>query len=145
MQKIGFTEALDAIVAVDPRYDREAYVFLRDALDFTVKQLKKNKEEPSRHVAPQQLLEGVRQFALKEFGPMVMTVFDYWNVRNCGDIGEMVFNLIRIGVFGKTETDTVEEFRGGYSFEEAFVAPFRPAKDPAATKTAGDQPAPKIR
>ena len=27
MQKIGFAEALDSIVASDPRYQREAYVF----------------------------------------------------------------------------------------------------------------------
>jgi hypothetical protein len=34
MQKIGFAEALDSIVANDARYHRDAYVFLRDALDF---------------------------------------------------------------------------------------------------------------
>lgn len=145
MQKIGFSEALDAIVAADPRYDREAYVFLRDALDFTIKQLKKNKEEVSRHVAPQQLLEGVRQFALKEFGPMVLTVFDYWNVRNCGDIGEMVFNLIRIGVFGKTETDSIEQFQNGYDFREAFFLPFQPEKSPQTGNPADVQPAQKLR
>ena len=127
MQKIGFTEALDAIISQDSRYDREAYVFLRDALDFTIKQQKKSKEDPSRHVTPQQLLDGVRQFALKEFGPMVPTVFGYWGVRNCEDIGEVVFNLIRSGVFGKTESDSIEQFKCGYHFDEAFVEPFLPA------------------
>src|SRR5438105_13437647 len=119
MQKIGFAEALDRIIAQDPRFDREAYVFLRDALDFTVKQLKKNKEETTRHVTPPQLLDGVRQFALKEFGPMVPTVFDYWRLRSCADIGAIVFNLIRVGIFGKTETDSIEQFRHGYDFHEA--------------------------
>ncbi len=51
MQKIGFTEALDSIVASDPRYQREAYIFLRDALDFTTKQQKKLKGAAIRHVA----------------------------------------------------------------------------------------------
>jgi uncharacterized repeat protein (TIGR04138 family) len=37
MQKIGFSEAVDSIVARDSRYDSEAYSFLRDALDFTLK------------------------------------------------------------------------------------------------------------
>ena len=134
MQKIGFAVALDIIVAKDPRYDHEAYVFLRDALDFTIKQLKKNKEDISRHVSPPQLLDGVRQFAIKEFGPMVTTVFLYWGVRNSGDIGEMVFNLIRIGIFGKAETDTIEQFRNYYDFEEVFVLPFRPQK-PVVNKT----------
>ena len=133
MQKIGFAEALELIIAEDPRYDHEAYIFLRDALDFTIKQLKKNKEDPTRHVTPPQLLDGVRQFALKEFGPMSTTVFSYWGVKNCGDFGEMVFNLIRIGIFGKTETDTIEQFQNHYDFEEAFVVPFRP-QNPSPTQ-----------
>jgi len=43
MQKIGFTEARDSIVATDNCYSREAYVFLGDALDYTTKQQKKTK------------------------------------------------------------------------------------------------------
>lgn len=143
MQKIGFAEALDRIIAADPRWDREAYVFMRDALDFTVKQLKKNKEESARHVTPQQLLDGVRQFALKEFGPMVPTVFDHWRVRECGDIGEIVFNLIRSGIFGKTENDSIEQFRNGYDFHEAFVLPFQPEPARGEAAESEKQPAPK--
>jgi len=144
MQKIGFSEALEIIIAEDPRYDREAYIFLRDTLDFTIKQLKKSKEDVSRHVTPPQLLDGVRQFALKEFGPMVPTVFSFWGVRNCGDIGEMVFNLIRIGIFGKTETDTIDQFRNYYDFEEAFVAPYRPQTSLPGGKIEAEQPAHKL-
>ena len=132
MQKIGFTEALDSIVASDPRYGRDAYVFLRDALDFTTKQQKKIKGATVRHVAGPELLEGVRQYALKEFGPMVMTVFDNWGIHSCEDIGNMVFNLIGAGIFGKTEEDSMEDFKNVYDFEEAFVKPFAPAKPPTA-------------
>ncbi len=90
MQKIGFAEALDSIVASDPRYHRDAYVFLRDALDFTTKQQKKIKGTTVRHVAGPELLDGVRQYALKEFGPLVITVFDNWGIHCCEDIGHMV-------------------------------------------------------
>jgi len=127
MQKLDFGEKLDLIVQQDPRYDREAYIFLRDALDFTVK-LRKKAREGSDHVTGQQLLEGVRQFALKQFGPMVPTVFGYWGVRRGEDFGEMVYNFIQQGVFGKTDTDSKEDFAGVYDFHEAFVAPFLPAK-----------------
>src|SRR5437867_9467094 len=64
MQKIGFAEALDSIVANDNRYHRDAYVFLRDALDYTTKQQKKTKGTTVRHVAGPVLLEGVRRYAL---------------------------------------------------------------------------------
>jgi len=131
MQKIGFAEALDSILAGDPRYQRDAYVFLRDALDFTTKQQKKIKGATVRHVSGPELLEGVRQYALKEFGPLVMTVFDNWGILFCEDIGNMVFNLIGAGVFGKTEEDSIEDFKDVYDFEEAFVKPFAPAKSQA--------------
>src|SRR5215470_7664795 len=128
MQKIGFAEALESVLANDPRYQRDGYIFLRDALDFTTKQQKKIKGVSVRHVTGPELLDGVRQYALKEFGPMVMTVFDSWGIRSCEDIGHMVFNLIGAGVFGKTEQDSIEDFKNVYDFKEAFVKPFAPTK-----------------
>ena len=142
MQKIGFAEALDSIIASDPRYSRDAYVFLRDALDYSTKQQKKIKGGPVRHVAGPELLQGVRQYALKEFGPMVVTVLSYWGIRCCEDIGHMVFNLIGAGIFGKTEEDSIEDFKSVYDFEEAFVKPFAPEKK-ADKKTPSALPAPK--
>jgi uncharacterized repeat protein (TIGR04138 family) len=126
MQKIGFAEALDSIVTSDPRYARDAYVFLRDALDFTTKQQKKIKGTTVRHVAGPELLEGVRQYALKEFGPMVISVFSFWGIKCCEDVGHMVFNLIEAGIFGKTDEDSIEDFKSVYDFEDAFVRPFAP-------------------
>jgi uncharacterized repeat protein (TIGR04138 family) len=140
MQKIGFAEALEQIVVADPRYDRDAYLFLRDALDYTIKSRKKQKSDLSRHVTGQELLEGVRQFAINEFGPMVPTVFDVWKIKQCGDIGEMVFNLIRAGIFGKTENDTIEDFHKGYDFHEAFVKPFQPESPAPACPAATAEP-----
>jgi len=142
MQKIGFAEALDSIVASDPRYQRDAYVFLRDALDFTTKQQKKVRGATVRHVSGPELLGGLRQYALKEFGPMVMTVFDSWGIHSCEDIGNMVFNLIDAGIFGKTEEDSIEDFKNVYDFDEAFVKPFAPER-PAILKPPVELPAPK--
>src|SRR5215831_9561670 len=140
MQKIGFAEALESVVASDTRYQRDGYIFLRDALDFTTKQQKKLKGVSVRHVTGAELLDGARQYALKEFGPMVMTVFDSWGVHSCEDIGNMVFNLISAGIFGKTEEDSIEDFRNVYDFEEVFVKPFAPEKtavpkSPAQSRT----------
>jgi len=129
MQKFDFPEAVDFITRQDTRFDREAYYFLRDALDYTVKQRKKTRDgELSGHVSGQQLLEGIRQYALKQFGPMVPTVFNYWRVTSGEDFGAMVYNLIELSVFGKTDADSIEDFKGGYSFDEAFVVPFQPEK-----------------
>lgn len=126
MQKLEFAEAVDLVTAKFRLFDRDAYFFLKDALDYTVSLHKKSRASGGCHVSGQQLLEGVREFALKQFGPMVMTVFEYWNIRACEDFGRMVFHLIEAGVFGKSDKDSIEDFKGGYSFHEAFVRPFLP-------------------
>ena len=143
MQKIGFAEALDSIVASDSRYHRDAYVFLRDALDFTTKQQKKAKGASVKHVSGPELLNGVREYALKEFGPMVLSVFGYWGITRCEDVGHMVFNLINAGIFGKTEQDSLEDFKAVYDFDEAFAKPFAPAKPLPPPTQRRALPAPK--
>ena len=127
MQKIDFAAAVDLIVAEDPRFDRDAYFFVKDALEFTVEQAKKNRERRTAHVSGRQLLEGIRDYALKYFGPMVPTVFETWGV-TCGEhFGVMVYHLIEQGIFGKSEQDSLADFSGVYSFHDAFVAPFLPS------------------
>src|SRR5258708_32872545 len=109
MQKIGFAEALESVVANDPRYHRDGYIFLRDALDFTTKQQKKIQGVSVRHVTGPELLDGVGQYALEEFGPMVMTVFDSWGIGSCEDIGHMEFNLIDDAVLRKAAQDSIDD------------------------------------
>ena len=127
-----FSAKVDVIIARDGRFDREAYLFVRDALEFTTRKCKKKASDPyaQQHVSGQQLLEGVRQYALEQYGPMVPTVFEHWRVRSCEDIGAIVFNLIEAREFGKADTDTLEDFRAGYDFHDAFVKPFRPSAPP---------------
>ena len=131
MQKLDFDEALDALVARDNRYERDAYLFLRDALDFTVKEAHRGTPgtvATSRHVTGQELLDGVRRYALEQFGPMVTTVLGTWRVTTTDDFGRMVFNLIDANIFGRTDRDSLEDFRGGYTFHDAFVRPYLPPR-----------------
>ncbi|MEX1009729.1 MAG: Minf_1886 family protein, partial [Chthoniobacterales bacterium] len=125
MQKPAFHETLDQVVARDPRYTKEAYGFLREALEFTQKRRRKSRAE-STHVSAAELLGGFREYSLQQFGPMGLTVLEYWGVRSTGDVGRMVFNLIEAGVFGRADDDRIEDFENGFSFEEAFLVPFRP-------------------
>jgi len=127
MKKVNFNEALARILEDDPRYDEHAYLFLREALDHTIKMLAKPVDGPARHVSGSELLEGIRQYALKEFGPMAMTVLNRWGIRRCEDFGEIVFNLVDKGILGKTDEDRKEDFAGGYDFNKAFREPFRPS------------------
>jgi uncharacterized repeat protein (TIGR04138 family) len=126
MHEINFDEAVEQILARDPRYARDAYAFVREALDFTQKIIGRENRGPIRHITGQELLDGIRQFALKEFGPMAVTVFEEWGVRNSRDFGEIVFNMVEISLLAKTEKDTRDDFQNGYDFTDAFRKPFWP-------------------
>ena len=97
MQRRGFEEAVELVVEKDPTYDRGAYVFLRESLDFTVKNSSSRSGSDDRHVSGVELLNGFRDFALQEFGPMASTVLSEWGLHQSSDVGAMVFNLVEVG------------------------------------------------
>lgn len=131
MQDLEFSEIVELICKEDGRFDRKAYNFVRHALDYTVKELKKKNPERTRnslHVTGVELLAGIRAYALDQFGPLAKTVLAAWGIRRCGDFGDIVFNLIEYNVFSKTDTDRREDFADLYDFDEAFVKPFEPVR-----------------
>jgi uncharacterized repeat protein (TIGR04138 family) len=137
MKEVDFDAVLDGILAKDSRYARDGYHFIREALDFTQKLISKENKGKVRHVTPAELLDGIRQHALQQFGPMATTVLADWGIRSCRDFGEMVFTMIENGLLAKTERDSREAFHGGYDFTEAFEKTFWPeSKLKAARKLA---------
>ena len=135
MQKsLNVEEVLETIVAKDTRYPREAYYFVREALDVAQRKFtrvagrpaaKSAKDKPA-HVSGQQLLEGIRAHALEQFGPLTLMVLEEWGI-HCGeDFGEIVFNMVESSLLGKTENDSRDDFKGGYDFFEAFRQPYLP-------------------
>lgn len=131
MQDLEFTEIVELICKEDVRFDRKAYIFIRQALDHTVKELKRQQPErtqKSQHVSGSELLQGIRTFALDQFGPLAKTVLNNWGINRCTDFGDIVFNLIEYNVFDKTENDRREDFSDLYDFEEAFLKPFAPKR-----------------
>ncbi len=124
-----FNEVINSIRKDDPRYARGAYYFLRQALDFSIGEARKQGGlNKTNHLTGQQLLEGIRLFALDQYGPMARSVLEYWGVRNCRDFGNIVFNLVECRVLGKTEEDCPEDFDNGYNFKAAFDLPYKPSK-----------------
>lgn len=128
MQEVRFEEALEQILAADSRYHREAYLFVREALDHTQQIVAKDNSDRLRHVTGQELLEGIRQFALAQFGPMTQTVLGEWGIRASRDFGNIVFNMVEIGLLAKTQNDSHQDFDDGYNFDDAFRRPFLPAR-----------------
>ena len=127
MAQVDLDTLLTPILERDPRYARAAYHFVCEALDHT-QGTRGAKPGAKSHVTAQELLEGIRQYALQQFGPLAYTVLEDWGIRSCPDFGEIVFNLIDHEIFSKTETDTREDFRAGFDFDGAFRRPFAPGQ-----------------
>ena len=126
MSEKNFPDVVNEIHEKDDRYGKGAYFFVREALDHTLKTLGKAESKKAGHVSGNELLDGIREFALDRYGPMTMTVMQHWNVRQCSDFGDIVFNLVDYGILGRTDNDSPEDFADGYDFREAFDDPFRP-------------------
>lgn len=103
------------LVKKDPRYNREAYEFVSSGLAYAVQ-----KTGAGRHVSGKQLCEGLRRFAIEQFGMLARTVLASMGIRRTEDFGEIVFNLINVGLFGKTESDSRNDFVAVYDFDQAF-------------------------
>ncbi len=143
-----FHPGLMEVIQRDPRYAYEAYEFLFHALHHTQKMLGREPPQPAEgetesesqpppadqrhHVSGRELVLGVRELALREFGLMARTVFSQWGIERTDDFGEMVFNLVEAGLMSKTDQDTREDFRAVYDLDQALVQEYSIPLDEAS-------------
>lgn len=81
--------------------------------------------ELQAHITGPELLEGIREFALEEFGLMARTVFHCWSIHTTEDFGRVVFDLIERHEMSKTDGDQLSDFVDVYDFEEALDNQYR--------------------
>ena len=125
-KETSFNESVRLLCLRDGRYDQDAYIFMRFAVEYASQIYSKPTNAVHSHVSAKELLEGIRQFAMHEFGPMACTVLNGWGIKRTEDFGEIVYNLIKAELFRQSKTDRKADFADGYDFDEAFRAPYRP-------------------
>jgi len=113
------------IIEKDKRYCAEAYSFVMSALNYTMSKL-----DEHRHISGKELLYGIREYALQQYGPMTRTVLESWGIRETMDFGEIVFNLVDAGIIKRRPEDTKVEFINVYDFKTAFDKPYRRSLSP---------------
>ena len=123
----AFQLAVHEVCRKDPRFSPQAYVFLCEALEHTAKMLDRAEGE-SRHVTGQEYMQGWRDLAILQFGPMAWFVMCEWGVTRSEDVGAMVYNFIEIGYFKKNDTDSIEDFADGVDLQATLKKPFIPAR-----------------
>jgi uncharacterized repeat protein (TIGR04138 family) len=131
---------LAVVLQRDPRYRAEAYEFVREALGYAQDCLLMGQdpdvwselEEPEpddpgreRHLTGQELCEAIRQYVVAEYGFMAKAVLNSWGIRSTSDFGEIVYNLIDVGLMKKSQTDRREDFDDVYDFDEALCRQFQ--------------------
>lgn len=109
------------------RYAEAAYFFVLEALDFTIFLESRDRVSSEsgetntvRHISPQELLKGLRNYAQEEFGPLAPYAFRSWGVRCTEDFGALVFQMCEAGLLNKTEQDRPKDFADGFDFNKAF-------------------------
>jgi uncharacterized repeat protein (TIGR04138 family) len=110
----SFLSKIERVMEHHP-YKFEAYSFVMAALHQTVSKLEK-----ARHITGRELVEGIREYALEQFGPMARTVLNYWGIHATQDFGKIVFALVEVGILRKQADDKIEDFDDVYDFKEAF-------------------------
>ncbi|MCK5440219.1 MAG: hypothetical protein KAI97_09755 [Gemmatimonadetes bacterium] len=100
---------------LDNRYEERAYAFVLMALEEVVSRLPRR-----RHVTGEELVEGCRDLAIRLYGPISKTVLEHWNISTTRDFGEIVFNLLEVGVLSKDEADDKTDFDDIFDFSNVF-------------------------
>jgi uncharacterized repeat protein (TIGR04138 family) len=60
---------------------------------------------------------------------MTYPLLHNWGIRKTADVGNIVFNLIDTGLFGKSDDDRHEDFANVYDFKATFLEPFQPGRN----------------
>mgnify|MGYP001574467273 CR=1 FL=1 len=116
------SEKFQRLLLADTKYDKEAYNFIYEALDWTLKYVVKIRDKKiKQHVTGRELCEGVRQYAIDQYGCLALTVLKNWNVHSTDDIGKLVFNLVKFGLMGKQEEDSQNDFHDVFKFIDEFT------------------------
>ena len=111
----NYLSKIEKVMEQNEQYKFEAYSFVMAALHHTVSKLPK-----SRHITGQELLHGIREYVLDQFGPMARTVLNYWGICETLDFGKIVFALVEVGILRKQPEDNLADFDKVYDFKQAF-------------------------
>lgn len=124
----SFEKAVDLLVARYPQYTEEAYEFMRVGLDAAADKFCKDDKSP--HLSARELYLGACAHALEEYGPLAGKVLEFWGLRTARDFGNVVYNLIEVGIFGKQKGDSLEQFDELPDLQRILNAPYDGSESP---------------
>lgn len=124
-------ERMRAILRDEPRYAPDAYVFVQAAVTYAQERQDRRRRLENPHIRGPELLDAIRELALREFGPLALSVLRAWGVESSVDFGHIVFTLVRHRLLGASDDDSLEDFRDAFDLAQALTEPFLPGPGPA--------------
>jgi len=112
---------LTYLVESKKKHTINAYCALLAAVQACINESSRTELE---HISGQDLARKFADIVLNAYGPLSSDILDDWNIKNTRDIGEMVFDLVAVGLLFFSENDKIEDFDDVFDFHEKFVAPF---------------------
>ncbi len=111
------------------KYPLEAFAFVQRGLDFTVRNVhgptpdeqELDPANTNRHITGRQLCEGLRAYAIEQYGLLARPVLRHWHITSSEDFGHVVFAMVEAGLMYKTDEDTIDDFVGVFDFRDAFA------------------------
>jgi uncharacterized repeat protein (TIGR04138 family) len=115
----NFIDTVSRILDNDPRYAADAYEFISKAVTYTSQKLERAKEQDNakRHISAKELLNGISDYAIKEFGPMAGEVFKSWGLTSARAVGDVVFNMVTEKLLRASEKDSIDDFSIEFDFD----------------------------
>ena len=99
----------------DTRYRTGGYEFVLNGMEFYLTSIGEK-----RHVGGGELTQGLLVFAQKQFGPLVLTVLNYWGIFKTDDLGTIVYNMIDLGILSKQPEDSLHHFHDVVNIKKFF-------------------------
>ena len=117
----NFMEMIGKIVQRDVRYRPDAYEFVNDAVFYTIRSLQReNLSREDRHVSGAELILGIVRYAENQFGPLAWEVLRDWGITTGSAVGDVVYNMIEVGLLTAGKKDSREDFNEIDSLEPLF-------------------------
>ena len=129
MKDKNFINTVENIREDDSRFAYGAYEFVCDAVTYTVNKFKdKQSDRVGSHISGYELLCGICDFAVLQFGPLAYDVLKSWGLENAISIGYVVFNMVDYGLLGKSDKDSIHDFEIEFDLKKELEKTFLPSE-----------------
>lgn len=103
------------------RYAPKAYGLILAVVEYAIAKL-----DAHRHITGRELLDALVEFMVKKYGLLAEFILKEWGVNSSEDVGEIVFELVEVGLLKKRREDSRCDFEGYDLFSEIAKKALRP-------------------